>query len=408
MQMVNVFKTVPGMVLAESVKNKDGRRLMEEGTVLTEKEIRILRMWGVLEVAVLSGGPGAGDAQPEGPNRDVAAFMASWFSSNRLEKEVVKTLYEICGEWFESDLDAFSRLRLRLGAFSARKTETIPPDISVSPEALFGDSVKLPALPRIYSEISAAANDPKCSGKEIAEIVSKDTALSATLLKIVNSAFYGVVEKVDSLHYAAMALGTHQICFLAMGVSVVNYFRGLPENILDMAAFWHHSLGCGIAARNLAVHVSGVDQDRVFIGGLLHDMGRLIFCSYFPDAAGAALSKAAKLKLPLGKTEPMFFGISHAEFGSRLAEHWSFSPEITALIRNHHADAGLEMDRESAVVYLANWLTSALGIGFSGELILPRLKADAWEVLGISPSALVPVVRQTERQLKEAIRFFYE
>ena len=408
MQMVNVFKAVPGMILAQSVKNKDGRHLMEKGTVLREKEIRILRMWGVLDVAVRTGSPGAGEVTEAIRNPEISTFMDSWFGNNNPEKEPVKTLYELCGEWFESDPKAFARLQERLEAFSRKKTETIPSGTFASPEALLADTVKLPALPRIYSEITAAVNDPKCSGKEIAEIVSKDTGLSATLLKLVNSAFYAGTEKVDSLQYAAMALGTRQICSLAMGITVINHFKGLPESILDMSAFWRHSLGSAIAARNLAVHVPKVSQDRVFIGGLLHDMGRLIFCSYFPEAANAALSKAARLRLPLDKTEPMFFRMSHAEFGSRLAESWLFSPEVTALIRNHHADDGCEMDCESAVVYFANWLASALGIGFSGELVLPRLNTRVWELLGISSSAMIPVVRQTERQLKEAIRFFYE
>lgn len=405
MKMVTVFKATPGMVLARDVKNKEGRHLMDSGTVLGKKEIRILRMWGILEVAVGSGGAGTPDSV--GQNPEISAFMVRWFSNNSLKKPVVKAIHDLCTEWFEGSPEGFSALQSRLRAFRARKKDAIAPGVEALPEALLFGEVKLPALPQIYSEITAAVNNPQCSGKDIADIVSKDTSLSATLLKIVNSAFYGSGEKVDSLHYAAMALGTRQICSLAMGITVINYFKGMPENLLDMEAFWHHSLGCGITARNLSSFVAGVNGDRVFIGGLLHDIGRLVFCSHFPEASGGALSKAAKLQLSLNKTEPMFFKMGHAEFGSRLAEMWRFSPEITSLIRNHHGEAGQELDREGAVVYMANWLTSALGIGFSGEIALPRLNTAAWETLGISPSALVPVVRQTERQLKEAIRFFY-
>lgn len=408
MQMVNVFKATPGMVLARDVKNKDGRHLMDAGIALGEKQIRILRMWGILEVAVQGEEAGGKEKRQDHKDPELAAFLDRWLGSNTLKAPVVGSLYDLCLEWFDANPEVFSTLLSRLRAFSARKKEPIPAGISASPEALLSDTVKLPSLPRIYSEISAAVNDPKCSGKEIAEIVSKDTSLSATLLKIVNSAFYGSSEKVDSLHYAAMALGTRQVCSLAMGITVINYFKGMPEDILNMEAFWHHSLGCAIAARNLATHVPGVNADRVFVGGLLHDIGRLIFCTHFPEASGAALSKAAKLKLPLDKTEPMFFNSSHAQFGSSLAELWKFPPEITTLIRYHHGDARHKMSREESVVYFANWLTSALGIGFSGEITLAKLNFGAWKTMDIPASALVPVVRQTERQLKEAIRFFYE
>ena len=382
---------------------------MTSGTLLGEKEIRILRMWGILEVDVEDAGPGRGKgAGGPGGNPEVAAFMARWFSDNRLEKPMVKEIYDLCGEWFAANPEVFSSHCSRLRAFDARKKESIPPDIVASPETLLSNAMTLPTLPRIYSEITTAVNDPKCSGKDIAEIVSKDTSLSASLLKIVNSAFYGTSEKVDSLHYAAMALGTRQISSLAMGITVIKYFKGMPQNILDMEAFWRHSLGCAITARNLSSRVSGANSERTFIGGLLHDIGRLIFFSHFPEAAAAALSKAARLQLSLDKTEPMFFRISHGEFGSRLAENWRFPPEITTLIRRHHADSGSGMSREEAVVYFANWLTTALGIGSTGALVLPRLNSGIWELMEIPVSALVPVIRQTNRQLTEAIRFFYE
>ncbi len=406
MQTVNVFKAIPGMILVREVETRDGRHLMAVGTVLSEKEIRILRMWGILEVDVEPAEPKREKGADSGPSSDVTAFMARWFSDNNLAKPHVRQIHDLCGEWFTSNPEVFSTHRARLAAFSARKKDPIPENLSAAPQILVSDTLTLPTLPNIYTEITAAVNDPKCSGKDIAEIVSKDTSLSATLLKIVNSAFYGICEKVDSLHYAAMALGTRQISDLAMGITVMNYFKGMPQNILDMEAFWLHSLGCAFIARNLAVHLSGINGERLFIGGLLHDIGRLVFFSHFPEAAAAALSKAAKLKLSLDKTEPLFFQLTHAEFGSRLAEHWQFSPEITALIEHHHASDGQDLGKEEAVVYFANWLTTALGIGFSGELILPRLKTGAWECMKISVSALEPVIRQTDRQLKEAVRFF--
>ncbi len=406
MNQVNVFTAKPGMVLARHVKNKDGRHLMDAGTHLGEREIRILKMWGVLEITVL---PGSGDVADETlapSDGKINAFLAKWFCNNSLKDPVVKEMVLLVKDWFETHPGSLEILLMRLKASRVKQKEHAggeDPDL----QGLLSDNVKLPALPQIYSEIIAAVENPKCSGKDIADIVSKDTGLSATLLKIINSAYYGFSEKIDSLTYAAMALGTRQICSLAMGITVINYFKGMPGTVLDMEAFWRHSVGCGIMARNLATHVQGVNSERVFIGGLLHDMGRLIFLNHFPGVSGAAMAQAGKLNLSLHQVEPRFFEMGHAEFGSQLAEVWNFSPAICALIRDHHLNFKAAPDKEVAMVYFSNWLVTALGIGFSGETILPKLNTKAWAAMEISPSTLVPVIRQVDRQITEAVRFFY-
>ncbi len=424
MNLVNVFTAKPGMVLARSVKNKDGRHLMDAGTHLGENEIRILKMWGILEIMVQ---PGSGDAadtvgvpvgQPAGNSAGdkidesggkVNAFLAKWFRQNSLKDPVVREVIPLVKVWFESDPGAFETLLGRLKASKVKQTkQRVVEGEDPDPSRLLADNVKLPALPQIYSEINAAVKNPKCSGKDIADIVSKDTGLSATLLKIVNSAYYGFPEKIDSLAYAGMALGTRQICSLAMGITVINYFKGMPGTVLDMEAFWRHSVGCGIMARNLATHIQGVNGERVFIGGLLHDMGRLVFLNHFPETSGRAMAQACKLSLSLHQVEHRYFQMDHADFGSQLAEAWNFSPKISALIRDHHMAFKEPPDKEVAIVYFANWMASALGIGFSGEVILPKLNKKAWDAMEISPSALVPVIRQMDRQITEAVRFFYE
>lgn len=409
MNQVNVFTAKPGMVLARHVKNKDGRHLMDAGTHLGEREIRILKMWGVLEISVL---PDSGDAVDETPSDGkLKAFLAKWFCNNTLKDPVVKEMVLLAKDWFETHPGSLDTLLMRLKASRVKQKDAgaagadgEQPDL----QGLLSDNVKLPALPQIYSEINAAVENPKCSGKDIADIVSKDTGLSATLLKIINSAYYGFPEKIDSLSYAAMALGTRQICSLAMGITVINYFKGMPGTVMDMEAFWRHSVGCGIIARNLATHVQGVNSERVFIGGLLHDMGRLVFLNHFPGVSGAAMAQAGKLNLSLHKVEPRYFEMGHAEFGSRLAEGWNFSPAISTLIRDHHMDFKTPPDKETAMVYFSNWMASALGIGFSGEITLPKFNRQAWDAMGISPSTLVPVIRQVDRQITEAVRFFYE
>jgi len=273
---------------------------------------------------------------------------------------------------------------------------------------LLNDRLKLPALPTIFSEINEAIQNPRCSGKDIADIVSKDPSLSATLLKIVNSAYFGFSEKVESLKFAAMALGTRQVGSLALGITVVNYFKGISDKRINMQSFWRHSIACAITAKTLAAHVNEVVSERVFIGGLLHDIGRLVLLTAFPDEYNLVLSKSQVPGLFLYQVEPIHFGYTHARFGGMLAETWNFSDGISQLILHHHDDFTSIPPLEIAVVYFSNWLVSAVGIGFSGENELPSLNMKAWKALMIPKSLLESIIKQVDRQVVETVKFFNE
>ncbi len=437
MNLVNVFDAEPGMILARDVKNKEGRRLMDVGTLLEEKQLKILKMWGILEVHVMSEDANNGHRAtgsfteicpqqtmtetngvasvfhtnahtPIDSSNPLDEFLENWFSNNNDNDPVLLEIRKLTHEWFDAQPAIFN-------ALVSRCENPPPPEVhdeklkmpTVDPRSLLNDEIKLPALPQIYFEIQTAVDDPRFSGREIAEIVSKDTALAATLLKIVNSAYYGLRQEVSSLSQAAVTLGSQQICNLALGVTVINYFKDLPGCAPNMDAFWRHSLGCAIMAANLATHIPTADRDRVFIGGLLHDIGRLVFLSYFPKAGTAALNQSHVQGCGLIEAEPKFFTVDHAQFGRLLSEAWHFPRQVSRMIGNHHNKFTTLPETETAVVYFANWLTSALGIGFSGDAVLPSLNIYAWKALGISPAALTPVLKQTDRQLTEAIRFFY-
>ncbi len=414
MQTISVSKATPGMVLGREVVNRDGRRLFDTGIELSKKTIRTLKMWGILEVAI------QGDDIPADPSsrnlppgqktpdqKEATARLKRYFRHNDLENTVVKKIFDL----------SLERMVTHVGGlelpFDEQKKIYEKPGINDQYSAedmgsLLTDEVKLPSLPTIFSEINQAIQNPKCSGKDIANIVSKDPSLSATLLRIVNSAAYGFNERVESLSYAAMALGTQQVCSLALGITMINYFKGIPGNHINMQSFWRHSVACGLTAKILAFHVEKVNPDRVFIGGLLHDIGQLIFLCYCPRTIGKAFTQAGKLGLSLHQVEPRYFKMNHARFGSLMADKWNFSQPISNLIRHHHDDFKAKPAGETAIVHFSNWLVNALGIGASGRYYLPRLNIHTWNALGISHSVLEQVIRQLDRQLVEAIQFFYE
>jgi len=410
MKKINISKIKPKMILGKDVVNKEGRLLFPQDLELTPKEIRTLKMWGIPEIAIQME-PGK-VAQPctkkKSPgNKRARQFLDNWFDKNDIQNPVIETVYNICmtrleNNQFEIIFNPGSRDDTRLCSTNG-KIEPVK-DIHL----LLKNNLKLPSLPTIFSEINDAIKNPKCSGKDIADIVSKDTSLSATLLKIINSAYYGLSQKVESLQYAAMALGTRQVSSLALGITVINYFKGISDQRINMQSFWRHSIACGIATKALSIHVAGVSPDRLFIGGLLHDIGRLIFLTQYPTQFNALLKKSQLGGLSLYEVEPNYFGYTHAQFGSLLAKTWNFSDRVSQLIHHHHDDFKKPPSKEVAVVNISNWLVTAVGIGSSGENGLPALNMHAWDALGIPDGMLASIIKQIDRQIVEAVKFFYE
>ncbi len=407
MKKISIHHIRPEMILGEDIVTKEGRLLFLKNQVLTQKEIRTLKMWGITEINVLPKMEKEPEPHPELTDHRARQFLDHWFQYNDASNPVISTLYDICLDRLGKNLFEISSL---LG--QTRSKEILAGAEEITPikdiHGLLNDRLKLPALPTIFAEINEAVQNPRCSGKDIAAIVSKDPSLSATLLKIVNSAYYGFSEKVESLQFAAMALGTRQVGSLALGVTVVNYFKGISDKRINMQSFWRHSVACAITAKTLAAHVSGVAPERVFIGGLLHDIGRLVFLTAFPDAYNLIFSKAQTPGVFLYQAEPLSFGCSHARFGGMLAESWNFSNGISQLILHHHDDFKSIPPVEIAVVSFSNWLVNAIGIGFSGENELPALNMRAWKAMMISKNILKSIIMQIDRQVVETVKFFYE
>ena len=407
MEKININAVIPGMILGHDVVTKEGRLLFQKNQELSQKEIRTLKMWGIPEIIIVSESRNDPGTETRPKDQRARQFIDHWFRHNDITNPVINILYDICLDRLGKNLFEISSL------FGKNREKTaLPGQDKVGAvkdiRRLLNDRLKLPALPTIFAEINEAVQKPSCSGKEIASIVSKDPSLSATLLKIINSAYYGFTEKVESLQFAAIALGTRQVSSLALGITVVNYFKGISDKRINMQSFWRHSVACAITAKTIGAHVRGVEPERVFIGGLLHDIGRLVFLTVFPDDYNLLLSKLQGQGNFLYQLEPMSFGCNHAQFGSMLTETWNFSDKISKLIHHHHDEFKTLPQLEIAVVYISNWLVNATGIGFSGEKELPALNMNAWKALVIPPSLLDSIMKQVDRQVVETVRFFYE
>jgi len=166
-----------------------------------------------------------------------------------------------------------------------------PLDKSPSIDDLIDGSAQLGSLPTIFYQINEAVENPESSFAEIAGIISKDSALTARLLKIVNSSYFGFSSKVETITHAITIVGMVQLRDLALATAIINNFKGIPKDAVDMRSFWQHSIAVGLAGRVIGVYLKEANPERFYVLGLLHDLGRLLTYLTLPEEMSRVLIK---------------------------------------------------------------------------------------------------------------------
>lgn len=221
---------------------------------------------------------------------------------------------------------------------------------------LVGSSNELPSAPRTYVEISTAMSNPRASTRTVAEIVEKDIALSARVLQLVSSGFYGLPRQVNSIGGAVAFLGVEAIKAIVLSIEVSKMFpvsRAIPDFSLE--AVQRRSAQAAQFAKRILGHESG--GESVMIAGMLQDVGQLIFAARAPQRFAIALSSCARGKTPLYEAERELFGSTHAEVGGYLLGLWGLPPRIVHAVAHHlEPVAGARVFDAAAALYVGNLL----------------------------------------------------
>lgn len=242
------------------------------------------------------------------------------------------------------------------------------------------------------------------SAGAVADIIAADPALATMVLKLVNSSFYQFPRPITTVADALGIIGRSQLRLMAMGISVMSFCRHIPEDMLDMQAFWMHSIGCGVICKNVLQGVEGVDAEHLYLAGLLHDVGRLFMLQEQPALERAAMRLAETEACSLHEAEQVFFGFDHCELGSRLLRSWNFPPFLIEAVRRHH---DLQGDgTATCIVHVADAVAHAAFPGNSGSLRLPRLATKKWARFNLDQQAMARVLGRSMAQFQELIGIF--
>ena len=417
MGLVKINQISPGMELAEDLRDSRGRFLLPSGVGLTARDIRVLKMWGVVEADIQGIGT---DGVEDAATREIAPAVMEMaertvsmrFRHSGTDHPALQELLRLCilrkAEEMQRRKDEGVESSDKLEG--ERDSDEIPKlniDTVDFQRLIQSHILELPTLPMISLKMNETIAKPNSSANDIARVISRDTTLSARLLKIVNSAFYRFPSRIDSVSRAVAIIGTKQLTSLASGVAIINMFKNIPSSIIDMKSFWKHSVRCGVHARIIASYHGVQNTERLFLSGLLHDIGRLILYNYAPDQAVYALTKARRTQNLLRGIECEDLEFDHAETGGQLLKRWKLPVLVEDAVRYHHNPWESQNSLEPSIVHLADIMANAVGVGSSGERFVPPLDAGAWEVIGLSANVLEVIMKQADRHTEEIFTFFY-
>lgn len=277
------------------------------------------------------------------------------------------------------------------------------PILANRPADLVRGSVQVASPPVIYQRLLEVINHPRSGAGDIARVVRDDPGLTARLLRVVNSAFYAFPQPIETVAQAVTVVGTAQVRDLALATSVMTMFTGIPKDLADMDSFWRHSLACGVGARVLATLRRETNVERMFLAGLLHDLGRLILFMHEGERCRGLLEEAKSTGELLYVLEKNDLGFDHGHVGGALLELWNLPPSLQEAVEYHHRPRqASRFPVEAAAVHLADITANALQLGSSGERRVPALAPEAWEATGLAPSLVPRLLDDLDDQLEAA------
>jgi HD-like signal output (HDOD) protein len=270
----------------------------------------------------------------------------------------------------------------------------------LSLDKLIEKSASLGSLPAIVHRVFEAMDDPKSTAIQIGRVINEDPALTARLLKLVNSPFYGFASKVDTVYRAIALIGHKELRSVVLAASAVKVFSGIPSELVNMQTFWRRSLYTAVVSRVLAAYRRESEIERFFIAGLLHDIGSLLLYLQAPDEISRAMARHQDEGVELWVAEREEMGFDHAEAGGSLLKKWSLPPLLCQAVRFHlYPDQSPETYRDAALLVHLAWQIVRHHIDRDPQLDEhDEIPAELWQANKLSAEILTPVLEKAEQQ----------
>ena len=265
---------------------------------------------------------------------------------------------------------------------------------------------RMPAFPQSVQKILELTRDINCLPKDLVNVIEKDPVMTMKILKVINSAYYGLPNKITSVAQSVVYLGLNTIKNLALSIAAVGMLPRFNTSGFDIQRYLLHSLTTATVARQLCgVYAKGqVDSGDGYIAGLLHDFGKAVFAQFMANDFSKALAISQDRNIPLHLAETEIIGADHAVVGSMLATKWQFPAHLVECIRDHHA-VDVESNALMDCVRMADQICRQLNFGDAGNAWREDEPIAAPERFGASFDAVVAALGNLEKIVADAQLF---
>ncbi len=274
--------------------------------------------------------------------------------------------------------------------------------MSQQPEDLIASGTKLASLPEVCVRVNEMVDDPYCSAADIGEVIGRDPALTAQLLRIANSSFFNFPSKIATVSRAITIIGERELRYLVLAMSAVRSFADVPADMINMATFWRHSVYTGVMARLIAKRCRVLHSERLFVTGLLHEVGLLILLNNETEREAKAMALLDEAGMALVEAEQKEFGFNHADVSRALLMSWNLPPELCEAVGCVYDISKAELaPLDSAIVHVADVLANRVEMSNDAGGCFDYA-AGAWDMIGLDPDVVDELVEQAEPLFAES------
>lgn len=291
------------------------------------------------------------------------------------------------------------------------KSPSTQSDLPAHVQQALARVTEVSSLPEITSRIVQVVENPDASAHDMHEIVKNDPALATKILKVVNSAFYGLPAQIASLDRAIVMLGLSAVKNIALAASMARMFK--PGRISDEFSardLWRHCIAVGVCARMLNGAAGGQQREEAFVAGLVHDLGLLVGYQAFNDEFGQVVEACVASPQDFCALERQLIGADHQQTGLALAKRWKFPQVLRSVISYHHDPEPLqpELRKVVTVIQVADTICCQQEYGFYLTSAAQDLTLDMLDMIGVSEEKLGEIVEALPQQIAEAEQIFSE
>jgi len=276
---------------------------------------------------------------------------------------------------------------------------------AIRPEQVLARLQQLPALPTAVTGLLASFGNEEVDIGLLARQIARDQTLTARLLRVANSSFYGLQSRVGTINEALVVLGFRAVRSIVLAIGMGRVFRSDQCPGFDLQGYIQHSVGVGLAARGLA-QLTGRNPELAFSGGILHDIGELVLASCFAEQYAAVLAYRNQHDCALVVAERDILGLDHAAVGGLLADSWHFPPSLKSAVAEHHSPAAATADSLADLTHVADAIAHGLGQGKSDREMVMPVDPTAWRRLGLDSEKIARILPLVTDGMDEAAQFF--